>query len=70
MSARARVSLVSWEGGSHAVFFMVPLGLPGARSMTQALRLPFQYLVLLLLQAAHGTVHLMSIDHTYNLIIL
>ena len=27
--ARARVSLVSWEGGSHALLFMVPLGPPG-----------------------------------------
>ena len=26
MYARARVSLVSWEGRSHAVLFMVPLG--------------------------------------------
>ena len=25
VSARARVSLVSWEWGSHAVLFMVPL---------------------------------------------
>ena len=33
MSARARVSLVSLEGGSHARLFMVPLGLPGVRSM-------------------------------------
>ena len=33
MSARARVSLVSWEGGSHAVLFVVPHGYPGARSM-------------------------------------
>ena len=41
--ARARVSLVSWEGGSHAVLFMVPLGPPGARPMAQALRLPFDY---------------------------
>ena len=29
MSVRARVSLVSWEGGSHAVLFMVLLGLLG-----------------------------------------
>ena len=29
-------------GGSHAVLFMVPLGLPCARSMAQALRLPFE----------------------------
>ena len=33
MSARARVSLVSWEGESHAMLFMVPLGHPGAWSM-------------------------------------
>ena len=38
--ARARVSLVSWEGRSHALLFMVPLGLPSARPMAQALRLP------------------------------
>ena len=42
--ARARVSLVSWEGRSHALLFMVPLGLPSARPMAQALRLPFEYL--------------------------
>ena len=42
--ARARVSLVSWEEGSHAVLFMVPLGLPGARPMAQVLRLPSEYL--------------------------
>ena len=41
--ARARVSLVSWEGRSHALLFMVPLGLPSARPMAQALRLPFEY---------------------------
>ena len=40
---RARVSLVSWEGRSHALLFMVPLGLPSARPMAQALRLPFEY---------------------------
>ena len=39
MSARARVRLVIWEGGSHAVLFVVPLGHPGVRSMAQALRL-------------------------------
>ena len=33
MSARARVSLVSWEQGSHAVLFMVPHGHPDAWSM-------------------------------------
>ena len=37
MYARARVSLVSWEGGSHVVLFMVSLGLPSARPMVQAL---------------------------------
>ena len=45
--ARARVSLVSWDGGSHALLFMVPLGLPSARSMAQALRLPSEYYILL-----------------------
>ena len=45
--ARARVSLVSWEGRSHALLFMVPLGLPSARPMAQALRLPFEYLLLI-----------------------
>ena len=40
--ARARVSLVSWEGRSDALLFMVPLGLPSARAMAQALRLPFE----------------------------
>ena len=45
MYARARVSLVSWEGGirSHPMLFMVPPGRPGARPMAQALRLPFEY---------------------------
>ena len=38
--ARARVS---WEGRSHALLFMVPLGLTSARPMAQALRLPFEY---------------------------
>ena len=46
--ARARVRLVNWEGRSHALLFMVPLGLPSARPMAQALRLPFGYLLLLL----------------------
>ena len=52
LHARARVSLVSWEGRSHALLFMVPLGLPSARRprpMAQALRLPFEYYILLLL---------------------
>ena len=39
--ARARVSLVSWEGRSHALLFMVP----SARPMAQALRLPFEYYI-------------------------
>ena len=43
--ARARVNLVSWEGRSHALLFMVPLGLPSARPMAQALRLPFEYYI-------------------------
>ena len=43
VSARARVSLVSFECGSHAVFFMVLLGFPGAKSMVQEERLPFEY---------------------------
>ena len=33
VSARARVSLVSWEGGSHAMLFVVLLGHRGAWSM-------------------------------------
>ena len=37
MPARARVSLVSWEGRSHALLFMVPLGLPSARPMGHGL---------------------------------
>ena len=41
--ARPRVSLVSWEGGSHALLFMVPLSPPSVRPMAQALRLPFEY---------------------------
>ena len=43
--ARARVSLVSWEGRSHALLFMVPLGLPSERPMAQALQLPFEYYI-------------------------
>ena len=43
--ARARVSLVSWEGRSHALLFMVPLGPPSARPVAQALRLPFEYYI-------------------------
>ena len=43
LSTRARISSVSWEGGSHAVLFMVPLGHPGVRSMAQGLQLPFEY---------------------------
>ena len=50
--AKVRVSLVSWEGGSHAVLFMVPLGPPGARPMAQALRLPFEYLSMTILHNA------------------
>ena len=42
-NARARVSLVSWNGRSHALLFMVTLGLPSARPMVQALWLPFEY---------------------------
>ena len=42
-NARTRISLVRWEGGSHAVLFMVPLGPLSARPMAQALRLPFEY---------------------------
>ena len=41
--ARARVGLANWEGRSHAVLFMVPLGPPGARPTTQALQLPFEH---------------------------
>ena len=47
--ARARVSLVSWEGGSHVVLFMVPLGPPSARPMAQALWLPFEYYVYIII---------------------
>ena len=46
--ARARVSLVSlvsWEGRSHALLFMVLLGLSSERTMAQALRLPFEYYI-------------------------
>ena len=47
--ARARVSLVSWEGESHALLFMVPLGPPSARPIAQALRLPFEYLFIFII---------------------
>ena len=43
--ATARVSLIRWERRSHALLFMVPLGLPSARPMAQALRLPFEYYI-------------------------
>ena len=43
MTARVRVSLISWEGGSYAVLFMVPFGLSGAGTMSQTLWLPFEY---------------------------
>ena len=43
LHARAGLSLVSWEGGSHAALFMVPFDLPGARSTVQTLWLPFEY---------------------------
>ena len=33
------------DHGSHALLFMVPLGLPSARPMAQALRLPFEYYI-------------------------
>ena len=45
--ARIRVSLVSWEGGSHSLLFMVPLSLPSVRPTAQALQLPFEFLLLL-----------------------
>ena len=32
-------------GRSHALLFMVPLGLPSARPMAQALQLPFEYYI-------------------------
>ena len=41
--ARARVSFASWEVRSHALLFMVLLGLPSARPTDQVLRLPFEY---------------------------
>ena len=40
--ARARVS---WKERSHALLFMVLLGLPSVRPMAQALRLPFEYYI-------------------------
>ena len=43
--ARPRVNLVSWKGRSHALLFMVPLGLPSVRPMAQALQLPFEYYI-------------------------
>ena len=46
---RARVNFVSWEGQSHALLFMIPLGLPRSRHMAQTLGLPFEYLLLLII---------------------
>ena len=46
LHARTKVSLVSWDGESHVVLFMVPFGPPGARPIAQALRLPFRYYIL------------------------
>ena len=37
--ARAKVSLVSWEGRNQALLFMVPLGPPSARPIARALQL-------------------------------
>ena len=45
--ARARVSLVIWEGRSHSFLFMVPLGPPSARPMAQVLRPPFEYYIII-----------------------
>ena len=42
----ARVSVLNWEGGSHAVLFMVPLGSPGAKpgaSATATIRVLFLF---------------------------
>ena len=36
---------VSWEGRSPTLLFMVPLGLPSARPMAQALQLPLEYYI-------------------------
>ena len=52
---RARVS---WEGGSHAVLFMVPLGPPGVRPTAQALRLSFEYYTIYI----HVHVHIQSVQ--------
>ena len=59
--ARARVSLVSWEGGSHALLFMVPLGLPSAKPMAQALRLPFEYYILYYASYLHSHLPIFTI---------
>ena len=39
----ARIRLISWKGGSHAMLFMVQLGPSGARPMAQELQLLFEY---------------------------
>ena len=58
--ARARVRLVSWEGGSHAVLFMVPLGPSGVRrTMAQVLRLP---LIIIINVPANFTDKLQPLD--------
>ena len=49
VSARARVSLVSWEWGSHAVLFMVPLSHSGAGSMAQTLRLHLSIIIIIII---------------------
>ena len=60
--ARSRVSLVSWEGRSHGVLFMVPLGPPSARPMAQALRLPFQYYYIFSMYANnYGLTHFLKV---------
>ena len=53
--ATAKVSLISWEGISNALLFMVPLGLTSARLMATctALRLLFEYYYVLICDRSH-----------------
>ena len=51
--ARARVSLVSWEERSHALLFMVPLGLPSATLWSKCYGYHLSIIYILLQEQKH-----------------
>ena len=67
--ARAKVSLVSWEGRSHVLLFMVPLGPPGVRPMAQVLRLPFEYYITIIHRKHLQSFILKPIAHTISAVV-